>query len=317
MSGAVQPGPGKATRDAFGETLLRLGADPRIVVVGADLNKSTKADAFGKKYPERFFEVGVAEPNMIGVAAGLALAGKVPFCSSFACFVAGRFETIKMSVCYSGANVKIVGSHCGIGVGEDGYSQMGLEYIALMRSLPGMAIVQLADDVETEQAVEWMGNFNGPVFLRTTRQKVERVHGEGYRFAFGKGDVLRDGGRDVAILATGGTVAHALHAADALALLGVRATVVNIHTIKPLDADLVADVTARCGKLVTVEDHQVTGGLGGAVAEALADRHPARLRRLGIQDRFGESGTPDQLYKLHGIDAEGIARDTLAFVKAS
>lgn len=313
MSG-VGGAPAKATREAFGEALLRIGADPRIVVLGADLNKSTKADAFAARYPERFFELGVAEHNMIGTAAGLALAGKIAWCSSFACFVAGRFETIRLSVCYSGANVRIVGSHAGVGIGEDGYSQMGLEDIAMMRSLPTMTVLQPADDVETERMVEYLVEpLIGPVFLRLVRQKVERVHAPDYRFQFGKADVLRDGG-DLAILATGGTVAHALHAAERLEADGVRAGVVNVHTIKPLDVDCVVDLARKTSRLMTVEDHSIVGGLGGAVAETLAERHPTRLHRVGVRDVFGESGTPEALYAQHHLDAPGIREEALAFL---
>lgn len=315
MSAVAAPAavPPRATREAFGEALARVGADPRIVVLGADLNKSTKADLFAAKYPDRFFEVGVAEHNMIGTAAGLALAGKIAWCSSFACFVAGRFETIRLSVCYSGASVRIVGTHAGIGIGEDGYSQMGLEDVALMRVLPGMAVIQPADDVETERAVEHLVEHRGPAYLRLTRQRLPRVHDDGYRFAFGKGDLLREG-RDVAILATGGPVANALDAARLLEGDGVRAAVVNVHTLKPLDADLVADLAHRCGKILTVEDHSIVGGLGGAVAEVIAERAPATLRRVGVRDMFGESGTQEGLYSRHRLDAAGIRQETLALL---
>jgi transketolase len=301
----------RPTRFAFGDALLRVGADPRIVVVGADLNKSTRADLFAQKYPERFFEVGVAEPNMIGVAAGLALSGKIAWCSSFSCFCVGRFETIRMSVAYQQANVRIVGTHAGVGTGEDGYSQMGQEDIALMRTLPGMVVLQPADDVETERAVEYLVEHRGPAFLRLTRQKVDRVHAADYAFRFGKGDVLREGG-DVAILATGAPVAHALRAAEALRADGIDAGVVNVHTLKPIDADLLAALAERVRLLVSVEDHGVTGGLGSAVAEVLAERRPARLLRIGTRDVFGESGSPAALYEKHHLDAPGIRKEVLA-----
>jgi len=300
----------RPTRFAFGDALLRVGADPRIVVVGADLNKSTRAELFGQRYPERFFECGVAEPNMIGTAAGLALCGKVAWCSSFSCFAIGRFETIRMSIAYQEANVRIVGTHAGVGTGEDGYSQMGQEDIALMRSLPGMTVIQPADDVETEGAVEYLVEHQGPVFLRLTRQKVERVHASDYKFRFGKGDVLRQG-KDIAILATGAPVAHALRAADALRADGVDATVVNIHTLKPLCADLIVDLAGQARVIVTVEDHSVIGGLGSAVAEVLAERRPTRLHRVGTRDVFGESGSPEALYAKHHLDAPGIREEVL------
>jgi transketolase len=300
----------RPTRFAFGEALLRVGADPRIVVVGADLNKSTRAELFQQRYPERFFEVGVAEPNMIGVAAGLALCGKIAWCSSFSCFAIGRFETIRMSIAYQGANVRVVGTHSGIGTGEDGYSQMGLEDIALVRTLPGMAIVQPADDVETERAVEYLVDHQGPVFLRLTRQKVDRVHAADYRFDFGKLDVLRRGA-DVVLLATGGTVGHAIAAAEALRADGVDPSVVNVHTLKPLAEDALLDLTAGARLVVTVEDHSVIGGLGSAVSEVFAERRPIRVHRIGTRDVFGESGSPAALYEKHHLDAPGIRKEVL------
>ena len=300
----------RPTRFAFGDALLRIGEDPRVVVVGADLNKSTRAELFAQRYPDRFFEVGVAEPNMIGTAAGLALCGKIAWCSSFSCFTIGRFETIRMSVAYQQANVRIVGTHAGIGTGEDGYSQMGQEDIALMRALPGMAVIQPADDIETERAVEYLIEHRGPAFLRLTRQKVERVHAADYAFRFGKGDVLRRG-KDLAILATGAPVANALKAAEALRADGVDATVVNFPTLKPLDADLIVELAGQARVLVTVEDHSVIGGLGSAVAEVLAERKPARLRRVGTRDVFGESGSPEALYAKHHLDAPGIREEVL------
>jgi transketolase len=298
----------KATREAFGEALLALGqTHPEIVVLDADLSKSTKTDLFAKALPERFFEMGIQEMNMIGVAAGLALSGKVPFIASFACFVTGRFDQIKMAVSYSRAPVCIVGSHAGIGVGEDGYSQQGLEDIALMRALPEMTVIQPADDLETRGAMEALVAHPRPAYLRTTRQKLERVNPDGYRFELGKGVVLRPG-RDVTVVASGGTVGPALEAARVLGGEGLDARVVNIHTIKPLDADLLAACARETGRVVTVEDHQVTGGLGGAVCEALCERCPVPVTRHGIRDTFGESGSPDELYARHGLDAAGIAR---------
>ncbi len=310
MSAPAQPSTGtaKATRDAFGEALVALGATyPQIVVLDADLSESTRSGKFAKKFPERFFQMGIAEANMIGAAAGLALSGKVPFCCSFACFVTGRFDQIRMSVCYSAASVRIVGSHSGVGIGEDGYSQQGLEDIALMRALPTMAVIQPADDLETAGAVEYLVHHRGPAFLRTTRQKLDRVNApDGYQFQFGKGVTLTDG-KDVAIVASGGTVGPAVKAAALLAKDGISARVINIHTIKPIDVDLLARAARETGRILTVEDHQVTGGLGGAVCEALADVAPCRVRRHGIPDAFGESGTPEALYAKFKLDAPGIA----------
>lgn len=294
----------KATREAFGEALLEIGQDPRVVVLDADLSKSTRTELFAKKYPDRFVEMGIQEANMIGVAAGLALAGKVPFAASFACFLTGRYDQIRISVAYSKANVRLVGSHAGVGIGEDGYSQQGLEDLALMRALPGMLVLQPADDLECQQMVKYLLDHRGPAYIRTTRQKLPRIHPDGYQFQPGKGIILRDG-TDVTIVATGGTVHHALGAAEMLTPLSVR--VVNISTVKPIDRALLQQCAKETGHLITVEDHTVMGGLGSAVLEAIAE-HPVRVDRLGLQDVFGESGTPDDLYAHFGLDAAGIVR---------
>jgi transketolase len=299
-------GPSVATRDAFGDALARLGAQhPELVVLDADRSESAPPRRFAQQFPGRFFQLG-AESNMIGAAAGLSLGGKVPFCCASACYLAGRFDQIRMSVCYSATNVRIVGSHAGVGVGEDGYAQMGLEDIALMRSLPTMAVLQPADDLETAGAVEFLCTHKGPAYLRTTRQRLDRVNAEGYRFAFGKGVTLADG-HDLTIVASGGTTAGAVRAAELLAKDGISARVINIHTIKPIDVELLVRAARETRRLLTVEDHQVTGGLGGAVCEALADREPVRVRRHGVPDVFGESGTPGALYRQFRLDATGIA----------
>lgn len=308
--------PAKASRDAFGEALVRMGErHSHVVVLDADLAKSTKSEAFAKKFPQRFFEMGIAEANMIGTGAGLALAGKVPFICSFACFVTGRFDQIRISIAYAQANVRIVGSHAGVAIGEDGYSQQGLEDIALMRSLPGMAVIQPADDLETEGAVEYLcEQHRGPAFLRTVRQKLERVNREGYRFEFGKAVELRAGGKDAVIFATGGEVHPALQAAQALEKEGLSVGVTNIHTLKPLDVEAVVRLASSVRFVVTAEDHQVIGGLGSAVAEALATAGVGRkLLRIGVQDAFGESGTPEELLRHFKLDAEGIASQVRAF----
>jgi len=322
MGAPVKNEPGStsvASRDAFGDALVRLGeTHPELVVLEADLSESTRSKKFAKKFPERFFQMGIAEANMLGVAAGLSLAGKVPFCCSFACFVTSRFDQVRMSVCYSATNVRVVGSHAGVGIGEDGYSQMGLEDIALMRSLPTMTVIQPADDLETAGAVEALLTHKGPAFLRTTRQKLPRVNlGEnGYKFELGKGVTLVDG-KDLTIVASGGTVGHAVAASAALAKDGISARVINIHTIKPIDVPLLDKAARETKRILTVEDHQITGGLGGAVCEALADAEPVRIRRHGILDMFGESGTPEGLYKHFKLDADGIAEVARDFVAAS
>jgi transketolase len=299
---------GDATRDAFGTTIVRVGADPRIVVLTGDLRDSTRTEEFAERYPDRFLDAGIAERNMLGIASGLALSGKIPWACSFSCFVTGRFETLRLSVAYQEANVRIVGTHTGVGVGEDGYSQMALEDMAGIRALPNVAIVNPSDAVETERAVEYLVEHRGPAFLRLTRQGVEDVNGDGYRFEFGKAVTLRDGS-DVAILATGAPVGEAVDAAEKLSGDGISARVVNVHTIKPLDADAVRSVAAECRALLTVEDHSIHGGLGSAVAEVLSEGNGSRapLRRVGMTT-FGESGSPDELYAKFGLDAEGIAR---------
>jgi transketolase len=304
---------GAATRDAFGEAIVRVGDDERVVVLTGDLRDSTRTEKFAEKFPERFFDVGIAESNMLGVAAGLALSGKVPWASSFAAFVTGRFETVRVSVAYQEANVRIVGTHSGIGVGDDGYSQMALEDIASLRALPNVSIVNPCDAVETERAVEYLLDHVGPAYLRLTRQKVDDVNGDGYRFDFGKAVLLRDG-RDVAIFGTGATVQEALKAADSLDRDGISARVLNAHTLKPFDEEAVLHAAADCRALVTVEDHSVTGGLGSAVAEVLAsgDGH-APVIVLGARD-FGESGPSEELYEKHGISGDRVAERTRQFL---
>jgi len=300
--------PAKATRDAFGEALARVGGRyPNVVALDADLAKSTKSELFAKKFPGRFFEMGIAEANMIGTGTGLALSGKIPFVCSFACFITGRFDQLKISVAYSQANLRVVGSHGGIAIGEDGYSQQGLEDLSAARSLPGMAVLNPADDLETEAAVEYLCTHSGPVYLRTTRQKVERVNPDGYRFQFGKAVELRRGD-DAVIFATGGQVHPALQAASSLSNAGLNVGVINIHTLKPLDSTAVVAAARKVKLVATAEDHQIIGGLGSAVAEALADAAVGvRLLRIGIPDTFGESGSPEELLAKYKLDARGIA----------
>ncbi len=305
--------PAKASRVAFGEALLELGAkDERIVTLDADLSKSTMTAKFAKTYPGRAFNVGIAESGMIGLAAGLALAGRVPFACSFACFLVGRFETIRMSVAYSQAPVKLVGTHVGVAIGEDGYSQMGLEDIACLRALPNIPIIQPADEIETRQAVAYAVEHPGPIYLRLSRQNLEAVHDEAYRFQFDRIDVLRPG-HDVSVLATGGPLWNALEAARRLAAEGIQAEVINVATIKPLDAEGILRTAGKTGRVVTVEDHSIHGGLGAAVAELLGEVMPTPVKRLGV-GTFGESGDPKGLYVKHGLDPDGIARSVLKFL---
>ena len=309
---------GKATRVAFGEALLNVAAkNDRVVVINADLGKSTNTVKFIEKYPDRSFNVGVAEANMIGIGSGLALEGWIPFLCTFATFVAGRFETIRVSLAYNHANVKIVGTHAGIGIGEDGYSQMALEDIALMRSLPNMSVIQPGDAIETERAVEYIVQHQGPVFLRLTRQKVEDVNLPDYRFEFGKGvivDAARGEGRDLTIMATGGTVYNAREAARELRSQGLDVRAVNIHTLKHIDEELVLDSIQRSGRILTVEDHGLRGGLGSAVCEVVAERGEGVVRRIAVRD-FGESGDPVALYKKFGLSIDHIVAEAKKLLK--
>jgi transketolase len=305
-----------ASRQAFGEALAEVGeTNPDVVVFDADLSKSTMSILFAKKFPDRFFEMGIQEANMIGAGAGAALAGKIPFVCSFACFITGRYDTIRISVAYSNAGVRIVGTHAGIGIGEDGNSQMGLEDIGLMRGLPNMAVIQPGDELETKQAVRYLANgHRGPAYLRLTRQSLPDVSPAGYQFQLGKGVTLRDG-KDVTCIASGGTVGHAVEAAKKLESQGINVRVVNLSTIKPIDTDLIVKCAKETGKIFTVEDHNVIGGMGSAVCEVLAENYPAKVKRWGLLDKFGESGSPEALYKKYELDAEGIARRLTEFVK--
>ena len=307
---------GKATRAAFGEALLRVGAThPKVVVLDADLASSVQTKKFADAYPDRFFQLGIAEGNMVGVAAGMALSGLTPFVASFSCFLIGRFEQIRMSVGYNNANVRLVGTHCGVGIGEDGYSQMGLEDIALTRSLPNMVVLQPGDAVEAERATEFLADYvGGPAYIRLTRQNLEDVNGGGYHFEFGKAVELREG-RDLVIVASGGVLAGSLRAAEKLGTEGISVGVLNLHTIKPIDQEALQKAAARTGRILTVEDHGVVGGVGGAVAEALAETRDVAIRIHGVHG-YGESGTGESLYAKHALDAEGIARVARDFVRS-
>lgn len=306
----------RATREAFGQALERLGADhPEIVALDGDVAGSVFTQPFADSYPDRYFQVGIAESNLIGIACGLAQTGKVPFCASFACFITGRMETIRMSVAYNRSNVRIVGTHVGVGIGEDGHSQMGLEDVAYMRTMPNVAVIQPCTGVETEAAVEYLVRHQGPAYLRLTRQKLPELFEDDYEFRFGKGVVLRDG-HDVALVASGATVHEALGAADLLAAQGISAAVANIHTVQPIDDDLLAELAARCGRVVTVEDHTPVGGLGGAVCESLAARRPVPVLRIGVEG-FGESGQADELYDAFGLSAARIAPAVAGFLDSA
>jgi transketolase len=297
-----------ATRDAYGEALVELGREnPDVVVLDADLAKSTKTIEFARHFPERFFDMGIAEQNMIGTAAGLAAAGKIPFCSTFAIFATGRaFEIIRNSVAYSRLNVKIAASHAGVTVGEDGGSHQSVEDIALMRSLPNMTVLVPADAVETRAAVRAAAQIQGPVYIRLGRPGVPVLHGDDFHFEPGRAVTMREG-NDATIIATGVMVAAALEAAGLLEQEGIGVRVVNMHTIKPLDEEAVIAAARETGVIVTAEEHSVIGGLGGAVAEAVCARHPVPVYRVGVPDVFGESGKPGELLEKYGLTAAHLA----------
>lgn len=294
----------KATRDAYGEALARLGEEREdIVVLDADLSKSTKTAKFAERFPERFFNMGIAEQNLMGTAAGLALAGKIPFCSTFAVFASGRaLDQVRNSIAYPRLNVKIVATHAGITVGEDGASHQSVEDIALMRSIPGMTVIVPADAVETEKAVWAIAAMEGPVYMRLGRGSVPVVHGADYQFQLGKAELMCPG-QDATIAACGVMVAVALEAAEMLARERVQVRVLNLATIKPLDEEAVVTAAKETGAVVTAEEHNIIGGLGSAVAETLGEHFPVPLERVGIRDVFGQSGTPDQLMAHYGLRA--------------
>lgn len=296
-----------ATREAYGNALAEFGADERILVMDADLSKSTKTDSFKKKYPERFINAGIAEANMISTAAGLASCGKIVFASSFAMFAAGRaFEQVRNSVCYPKLNVKVCATHAGVSVGEDGATHQSLEDIAIMRTLPNMTVISPCDAVETREAIKAAIDNYGPFYVRLGRLAVEEVNDEAtYKFKLGKGVTLKEG-NDVTIIATGLMVGEALKACDMLAAEGVSARVINIHTIKPIDKDIIIKAAAETGALVSCEEHNIIGGLGSAIAEVLSENHPAPLVRVGTRDVFGKSGVPALLLEEYNLTAKDI-----------
>ncbi|HLB05363.1 MAG TPA: transketolase family protein [Thermodesulfobacteriota bacterium] len=305
-----------ATRDAYGETLARLGEiNKDIVVLDADLSGSTKTAVFAKKFPDRFFNMGVAEQDMMGTAAGLAVAGKIPFASTFAIFATGRaWEQVRQSIAYPKVNVKIVASHAGITVGEDGASHQSVEDIAVMRVIPEMTVIVPADGIETRKVIEEMVRYKGPVYVRVSRGKSPVILDESYSFEIGKGTVLREG-TTVAIIACGIMVSKAIEAADILGKEGLSARVINISTIKPIDKDLIIKAARETCAIVTAEEHSIIGGLGSAVAEVLAENHPVPMKRVGIEDKFGTSGDADRLMEIYGLTPENIAKAAREVIK--
>jgi transketolase len=306
-----------ATRESYGNALKECAEDfPELVVLDADLAGATKTGIFKKAYPDRHIDCGIAEANMTGVAAGLATCGKIPFISSFAMFASGRnFEQVRNSIGYPHLNVKIGATHAGITVGEDGATHQCDEDIALMRTIPGMTVIVPADDVEARAAVRAALEYKGPVYMRFGRAAVPVINDRpDYHFEIGKGIRLREGS-DVSIIATGILVAAALEAAEKLAAEGISADVINIHTIKPLDRALVVESARKTGLVVTAEEHSVIGGLGGAVCECLSEECPTKVCRIGVKDRFGESGKASDLIKMFGFDGDGVYRTVRDFVK--
>lgn len=300
---------GLATRDAYGQTLLELGrANPNIVVLDADLATSTRTSLFAKEFPNRFFNVGVAEANMVGMAGGLASSGKIPFISSFACFLTCKgYDQLRMAVAYPHLNVKVVASHGGISVGEDGASQQSIEDIALMSSLPGFIVAIPADEHAARALVKEAAQINGPVYLRVGRPKAPMIHEASTPFSLGKGVLLRQG-RDATVIANGFLVFEALMAAQELQKENLSVAVVDMHTVKPLDEALVVAQARTTGAIVTAEEHQIWGGLGAAVAQAVSKNHPVPMEFVAINDTYAESGKPEELFAKYGLTASNIVQ---------
>lgn len=308
----------KATRESYGEALAELGDEyDNLYVFDADLAAATKTSIFKKKFPDRFFDCGIAEANMMGVAAGMAAAGKIPFASTFAMFAAGRaYEIVRNSIGYPHLNVKIGATHAGISVGEDGATHQCNEDIALMRTIPGMTIINPADDIEAKAAVRAVVEFNGPVYMRFGRLAVPVFNDpETYKFEIGKGIKLRDG-KDVAIIATGLMVNESIEAAKILASKGIDATVINIHTIKPIDKDIIIEAAKNTGLVLTVEEHSVIGGLGSAVSDVLSENYPTKVIKIGVNDVYGHSGPAVDLLKEFGLSSENIVKTAIEAVNS-
>lgn len=296
-----------ATRVAYGQALAEYGENKNVVALDADLACCTNSCMFRDRYPERFFNIGIAEANMMGIAAGIATTGKNVFASSFAMFAAGRaFEQVRNSIAYPNLNVKVVGTHAGISVGEDGATHQCIEDLSIMRTIPNMTVVCPSDSVETMAAVKALTDFYGPVYLRIGRIPIDVVNDyEGYKFELGKGNLMREG-NDVTVIATGMMVGEALKAHEALKKEGINARIINIHTIKPIDKDIIIKAAKETGAIVTAEEHNIIGGLGSAVSEVLSENYPVRIKRVGVKDKFGKSGKPEELFKKYGLTPEAI-----------
>lgn len=306
----------QSIRKAFGEELKELGGiNPKIVALDADLSGSTQTSIFAKAFPERFFDVGIAEQDLMTTALGLSLEGFIPFAATFAIFATGRsYDQIRNSICYQNSNVKIIGAHGGITVGEDGASHQALEDISLMRTIPNMTVIVPGDYEQTRQAVRYAANYNGPVYIRLSRMDVPSVFSKEYKFDINKAIVLKDG-QDVTLVATGDILCEVIRASEILEEKGISAEVINVPVIKPLDCDTIIKSAERTKSVVTIENHSVIGGLGSAVCEAVCEIAPCRVTRIGVNDRFGQSGTPKELLKYYGLDAEGIANRIIELKK--
>ena len=306
-----------AMRDAYGEALLELGAVNRdVVVVGADTTGSLKSGVFGTKYPDRFFNVGIAEQNLVSIAAGLALAGKIAFSGTYAIFVPGKcVDQIRNNICYPDLNVKLVCSHGGISVGPDGASHQQVEDIAIMRAIPRMKVIVPADAPSTKSIVKAIATIPGPFYVRLTRSATPVVYDGGFEYRFGQANVLQEGS-DVAVFACGIMVPEALRAAESLKAKGLSAAVIDLHTVKPIDSDTIQKFAQKCGKVVTAEEHNVLGGMGSAVAEVLGERRPTPMKRVGVMDTFGESGDPAELLKKYGLTAASIEQTALDLARS-
>jgi transketolase len=305
-----------AMRDAYGEALLELGAsNPDVVVVGADTTGSLKSGVFATKFPERFFNVGIAEQNLVSIAAGLALAGKVVYAGTYAIFVPGKsVDQIRNNIAYPSLNVKIVCSHGGISVGPDGASHQQVEDIAIMRCIPRMKVVVPADSVSTKATIEAIASIPGPFYVRLTRPSTPIVYDSGFEYKLGRANLLREG-NDVAIFACGIMVPEALKAAESLKAEGVSASVVDLHTVKPIDSEMIVEFAKRCGRVVTAEEHNIMGGMGSAVAEVLGEKRPTPMKRVGVMDTFGESGEAGELLKKYGLTSANIEQAASTLVR--
>ncbi len=304
-----------ATREGYGKGLAELGKiNDKVVVIDADLGDSTKAEIFGKQFPDRFFPMGIAEQDMIGTAAGFSVTGKIPYASTFAIFSERAFEFVRNIVSRNKLNVKITGSHAGITTGEDGKSAQAIEDIAAYRALPNLVILQPADAVEAEKMVLALADYKGPSYMRVHRTAVPVIHDGDYKFSMGKGEILKKG-KDAVIFASGTMVHEALKAAEILDNEKISVYVVNLSTIKPIDSKLIVDLARKTDLVITAEDHNIIGGLGSAVAEVLGENYPCLMKRIGMKDRYGESGKSSELYKKYGLDAESVAEEVKRMVK--